>query len=125
VRPFPVGGGKWQVSDGGGAFARWSHDGHSLYYRTDDGLMVSAVETSVGAFRAGKPTVGLRGSFRGGIAGINLAGNSFADYDLSADKKHFVMFPSAGVTGEPEHPHVTLVTHWFDALNDTFASSRK
>ena len=87
--------------------------------------MISSVETSGGTFRAGKPTVALRGSFRGGIAGINLAGNSFADYDLSPDRNQFVMFPSAGVTGEPEHPHVTLVTHWFDALRATFASSQK
>jgi len=36
VRPFPPAGGRWQVSDEGGAYARWSHDGRELYYRTEN-----------------------------------------------------------------------------------------
>jgi serine/threonine-protein kinase len=125
VRPYPPGGGKWQVSDGGGAFPRWSRDGRRLYYRTDEGLMVASVETSGDTFRAGKPSAALRGAFRGGIAGINLAGNTFADYDVAGNGERFVMFPSEGVAGGLSHPHVTLVTHWFDELDRTLSVGGK
>jgi hypothetical protein len=35
--------GRWQVSDEGGAYARWSANGRELYYRTDEGIMVVSV----------------------------------------------------------------------------------
>jgi Tol biopolymer transport system component len=123
VRPFPPGGGKWQVSDGGGAYPRWSRDGRRLFYRTDDGLMVAPVEIVDGTFRAGKPQRILQGPYRGGTAGLSLAGNSFADYEVGPDGRRFVMFPSAQEAGQGEHPHVTLITHWFDELKRTFATS--
>ena len=121
VRPFPPGGGKWQVSDNGGGFPRWSRDGRELFYRTDDGIMVASVEGTGDTFRAGKPRAVLQGSFRGGTDGIALAGNTFADYEVAPDSQSFVMFPSAEDSGQIEHPHVTLVTHWFDELRRTFA----
>jgi dipeptidyl aminopeptidase/acylaminoacyl peptidase len=125
VRPYPPGGGKWQVSDGGGAYPRWSRDGRKLFYRTDEGIMAAPVETPGDSFRAGKPSPVLRGLFRGGIAGINLAGNSFADYEVFSNGERFVMFPSAGLGGAPQHPHVTLVTGWFDELDRTFSPGAK
>jgi Tol biopolymer transport system component len=101
VRPYPPGGGgRWQVSDGGGAYPRWS----------------AIVETSGDSLRIGKPSVVLEGQFRGGTTGIGIGGNSFADYDVSADGQHFVMFPAATKIGVAEHQHVTLVTHWFEEL---------
>jgi serine/threonine-protein kinase len=123
VRPFPPGGGKWQVSDGGGVFPRWSRDGHRLFYRTDEGILVASIEASGDSFRAGKPRPLLEGTFRGGLAGINLAGNSFADYDAAASGDRFVMF-AAGAAAEQQRPHVTLVTHWFDELRRTFATGQ-
>jgi serine/threonine-protein kinase len=116
VRSFPAGGGKWQVSDGGGAYPKWSRDGRALYYRTDQGIMAASIEASGGSFRAGKPRSVLEGSFRGGIAGVNFAGNSFADYDVSFDGKRFVMFPAAQASGKVDHPHVVLSTGFFDTL---------
>ena len=120
VRPFPPGGGKWQVSDGGGGYPRWSRDGRELFYRTDEGIMVASVEAIGDTFRAGKPRRVLEGSFRGGLGGLPLAGNVFADWDVAPDSQRFVMFPSVEDSGQQEHPHVTLVTHWFDALRRTF-----
>jgi serine/threonine-protein kinase len=124
VRPFPASGGKWQVSDGGGAYPAWSADGRELFYRTDTGIMVASIETSGGTFRAGKPRVLFEGAFRGGIAGVNVSGNSFADFTVTADGQRFVMFP-ATEGGRIEHPHVTLATHWFDSLRATFAAGKK
>ncbi|MEE9263851.1 MAG: protein kinase [Vicinamibacteria bacterium] len=123
VRPFPSRGGKWQVSDGGGAYLRWSRDGRRLFFRTDEGLMAASVDTAGDTFRAGKPQLVFQGAFRGGIGGIGLAGNSFADYDVTADGRRFVMFPAPKDSGQRNHPHVTLVTHWFDDLRRTFSGS--
>jgi len=123
VRPFPPGGGKWQVSDSGGGYPRWSGDGGELFYRTDEGIMVASVEGNGATFRADKPRPAMQGAFRGGIGGIGLAGNVFADWDLMPDGQRFIMFPSVDDSGQVEHPHVTLVTHWFDELRRTFGGN--
>jgi len=124
VRPFPSRGGKWQVSDGGGGYPRWSRDGRELFYRTDEGIMGASVESAGDTFRAGKPQPVFQGSFRGGSAGLPLAGNNFADYDVTPDGQRFVMFPAADDDGAGQHPHVTFVTHWFDDLRRTFSIAR-
>ena len=122
VRPFPPGGGKWQVSDGGGGYPRWSGDGRELFYRTDEGVMVASVAGTDDTFRAGKPRPALEGSFRGGTGGLALAGNVFADWEVTPDGRRFIMFPSVDESGQVEHLHVTLITHWFDELRRTFGS---
>ena len=43
VRPFPTGGGKWQVSTHGGTAPEWSSDGTELFYLADDTLMSAPV----------------------------------------------------------------------------------
>ena len=86
--------------------------------------MVAAVESDGGTFRAGKPEPVFKGPFRGGTSGLALAGNNFADYDVTADAQRFVMFPAEDESGAGQHPHVTFVTHWFDDLARTFANKR-
>jgi hypothetical protein len=50
-------------------------------------------------------------------AGDTLGGGySFADYDVSPDGQRFVMFPAGSGPGRTEHPHVMLVTRWFEEL---------
>ena len=39
----------------------------------------------------------------------------FADYDVAPDGR-FVMFPDPRKSGGGHHPHLTLVTRWFDDL---------
>ncbi|MGD8328901.1 MAG: protein kinase [Acidobacteriota bacterium] len=114
VRPFPPSGGRWQVSDEGGGYARWSHDGSELYYRTDEGIMVVDVTTSGNTFSASRPRVLASGNFLGGLTGIAVAGSNFADYDVAPDGR-FVMFPRAG----EEAPNIQLarvVVNWFPEL---------
>jgi serine/threonine-protein kinase len=38
LRPFPSGGGKWQVSTAGGAEPHWSSDGRKIYFRSGAGI---------------------------------------------------------------------------------------
>jgi Tol biopolymer transport system component len=57
VRPFPAaGGGKWQISSGGGLYGLWSKDGHELYYETTDNRIMVVDYTVDGAtFVSSKP----------------------------------------------------------------------
>jgi len=49
VRPFPVTGGKWQVSTHGGSEPKWRPDGREIYYiAPDKSLMAVAISTSPG-----------------------------------------------------------------------------
>jgi serine/threonine-protein kinase len=120
VRPFPLSGGKWQVSEGGGSYPRWSRDGRELIYRNDEGLMLAPVEAASGTFRAGTPRKVLEGAFRGGIAGVALAGNIFSDYDVAPDGRRFVMFPASESSQRGARAHAIVVLNWFDELRRTF-----
>jgi hypothetical protein len=116
VRPFPDGPGKWQVSDAGGTSPRWSKDGRELFWRTNDGIAVSDVETAGTTFRAGKARLLFEGPFQGGLQGVTIGGFQFADYDVSPDGKWFVMFPDPSKEGRDDHQHLSLVIRWFDDL---------
>ena len=49
VRPFQgSGGGKWQISTGGGAYSFWSRDGRELYFMTLDNHIMVADYTAKG-----------------------------------------------------------------------------
>jgi Tol biopolymer transport system component len=122
VRPFPAGGGKWQISDGGGSLPRWSGDGSELFYRTDQGLMAVAVSGDGDTFRAGKPQPLFTAEFRGGTAGLSVGNTLFNDYDAARDGSGFVMFPSGS---EDVHSgRVQLVLNWFGELQRTAGGSR-
>jgi serine/threonine-protein kinase len=114
VQAFPTGGGKWQISDGGGGQPRWSGDGRELFFRNDSGIMVAAITGTQDSFRADKAKVVFEGIFLGGTDGLALPGVSFHDYDVSKDGKRFVMFPGelrgAGLSS------VNLVTGWSQEL---------
>jgi eukaryotic-like serine/threonine-protein kinase len=66
VRPFdatsptgtPPGGGKWQVSTGGGLSPRWNSDGKELFYLAPNGTVMSVeVSGSAAAFHPGYPSL--------------------------------------------------------------------
>ncbi|MCJ7754659.1 MAG: protein kinase, partial [Thermoanaerobaculales bacterium] len=114
VASFPPGGGKWQVSDGGGTQARWSRDGRELFFRTDTGIMSVRVATEGDSFRASRPEVVFEGNFLGGLRGVLLPGFNFPDYDVSADGKRFVMFQ--GTTEGALATEAKVVLGWFGEL---------
>ena len=58
VSPFPGAGGRVQISNGGGAQARWRGDGKELYYiDPDKRLMAISINTTNGKVVAGVPHV--------------------------------------------------------------------
>ena len=115
IRPFPPAGGKWQVSDSGGAYARWSPDGRELYYRKDEGIVVVDVVTTEAAFSASRPRQLLRGNVYGGYGGLALSGGGFADYDVAPDGR-FLMFPDTEAEDAPNVELAQVVVNWFDEL---------
>ncbi len=114
VASFPPGGGKWQVSDGGGTQALWSGDGRELFFRTDDGVMSVRVSSDGNSFRASRPEVVFEGNFLGGLRGVLLPGYNFPDYDVSPDGKRFVMFQ--GTTEGTLATEAKVVLGWFGEL---------
>jgi hypothetical protein len=84
--------------------------------------MLAPVEAADGTLRAGNPRRVLEGAFRGGIAGLPLAGNIFSDYDVAPDGRRFVMFPAAESARRGEGAHAILVLHWFDELRRIFST---
>jgi len=66
VRPFPEGGGRWQISSPAGVEPQWSSDGRKLYYRNDSVLYRVAVDTASG-FSAGRPEQVLDRVASGGV----------------------------------------------------------
>jgi len=124
IRSFEEGGGRWQISDTGGGYARWSGNGRELFYRTDEGIMVASIEATGDSLRTGRPRLLFTGAFRGGIGGTTVGGSTFADYDVSADGQRFVMFPIAATSEESRFGLITLVSPWFDDLRSTFAPRR-
>jgi Tol biopolymer transport system component len=114
VTTFPAGGGKWQISAGGGAQPIWSRDGRELFFRTNEGVMSVRTAVEGGSLRASRPELLFRGAFLGGLRGILLPGYNFPDYDVTADGKRFVMFEGGKSDVQPTRAKVVL--GWFQEL---------
>jgi hypothetical protein len=101
VQPFPGPGAKWLVSPDGGIDPVWSKNGHELFYRQGDQLMVAAVSPSK-EFSAGKPQR---------LFEVRLeSGDNGSNYDVSPDGKWFVMPRSERL---PAAGELHLVLNWF------------
>jgi serine/threonine-protein kinase len=56
VRPYPsVDSARWTISTNGGSEPLWAHNGKELFYRTQDGVLMSVPVETAGEFRAGTP----------------------------------------------------------------------
>jgi eukaryotic-like serine/threonine-protein kinase len=114
VRPVS-GAGKWQISEGGGGYPRWSGDGRQLFFRDNEGVMSVPIKAAGDSIEVGRAQRALKGSFRGGADGFSVGSLRVADYDVSRDGSHFVMFPlDAKTAGRGEH--LTFVLNWFTEL---------
>jgi len=98
VQGLPPGGGKWQISNGGGDHPRWRRDGKELFYLTENKRLMSVeVKTSAG-FEANVPKP--------------LFETHALDYDVTADGQRFLLNRVKEATDSP----VTVVLNWTAGL---------
>jgi hypothetical protein len=106
VTSFPQAGGKWQVSQGGGAVPRWRHDGTGLYYRMPDGKLMEASIVSKGtALEVGTPLQ---------VSKIQLGEfgpNQWVVEPSPKDDRFLVLRPEKTASTP-----LTLVTHWPEGI---------
>lgn len=101
VQPFPGPGRKWQVSTDGGSDARWSPDGHTIYY-LDGGQNMMRVNVSAGeSFEAGIPEM----IFAPALRTITQHNR----YLISPDGERFLLLSSLG---DKTTPPTTVVLNW-------------
>ena len=86
VRGFRVPGGPWQVSEGGGFDPVWSHDGRTLFFRTDSAIMMAAVPPG-DAFHVGA-------SHRVTSASSSVSAIYGQSFDVFPDGERLVVFES-------------------------------
>jgi hypothetical protein len=99
LRHLASGGGKWQISTGGGDNPAWSPDGRQLFYRNVNQWM----SVSFGGrpdFRAGKPVLLFEGAYG-------------AHFDVSADGSQFILIKNELLAPQDR---IRLVTHWFEEI---------
>jgi serine/threonine-protein kinase len=109
VRPFPPGGGWWQISSGGGAYPFWSKNGRKLFYETTDHrIMVVDYTMSGDSFRPGKPRL---------WSDTQIFFPGASNLDLAPDGKRFAILalPEAP-SGEKGSVHITMLLNFFDEL---------
>ncbi len=101
VQSFPDGGGKRQVSNGGGNYPRWRRDGRELFYYSRDGKMMAAAVRSGESFEMSAAVSIFE--FRAGTL------QGFAPYAVTRDGQRFLI--NAVVETEPNAP-LTVVVNW-------------
>jgi len=99
------GGGKAQVSTGGGTFPRWRRDGREIVYLAPDQTLMSVPVTGAGAaFKAGTPAPLFKAPVQAG------PGDPF---DVSANGERFIV--NVQVPSRLP-PHLNVVVNWQDEL---------
>jgi Tol biopolymer transport system component len=101
VRPFPLRGGKWQVSTSGGARPRWGPDGKELFYLDPENtLTVARLEPGERSLRVGKVEPLFQANFSQVLGW---------PYDIAPDGQRFL----ASVSGEQAMGSpITVVVNW-------------
>jgi eukaryotic-like serine/threonine-protein kinase len=106
LSPFPQGGGKWQVSQGGGVQPIWNHNGTALYYLAPGGkLMQVSIQEKGSAVEIGTP----HQLFQASIADSGAFGRAFS---VSPDGKRFLVEKQERGSAPP----LTLVANWTAGL---------
>ncbi|MEP6960941.1 MAG: hypothetical protein ABI995_02625 [Acidobacteriota bacterium] len=98
-------GGRWQVSNAGGANVVWRKDGREIYYDSPEGnIMAALVEPEGSGLKIGAPRFLLK-------AGVDQ--NAVHTFDTLDGQKFVVQLPSAGNAGNQS---LTVVANWRSAL---------
>jgi serine/threonine-protein kinase len=109
-----TGDGKWQVTNGGGAWPVWAPDGRSLAFVWGPTMSQASVDSSDGELRLGRPEPLFTANFR-----FLADGNRY--YDVSPDGSGFLMLQDQSQASDSDHEHIRVVLNWFDELRATFA----
>jgi eukaryotic-like serine/threonine-protein kinase len=102
VQPFPVTGGKHQISRDGGSQPVWRADGRELFYLRSDGSLMAVPIAATGQFDAGVPQALFR-------TAVPIFGTSRGQYAVTKDGKRFL------TTATPDKASVaplTVVVNW-------------
>ena len=105
VRPYPGPGAKWKISTDGGEEPVWSAEGHELFYRHGNEMMVVAVDTEP-VFSRRKPQHLFEADY-------DVDPRRGVNYDVSPDVQRFVMIQSEE-EAVPRQFHVVL--NWAEEL---------
>lgn len=108
VRSFPPPssgqGGKWQISNSGGAAPHWSRSGHDLLYRSGDQIMAVSYVVKGETFQAEKPRMWI----------AKLGGTQ---WDLAPDGKRVAVVTPVDAPAAPKQDHeVVFLENFFDYL---------
>ena len=109
VQSFPAGGGKWQISTGGGVQPRWRHDGRELFYLAPDNKLMSVAVRAGATFEAGTPET----LFQTRTYGLPPATNYSQQYDVTPDGQRFLLNVDVS---EVNAVPITVVLDWTAAL---------
>ncbi len=101
VRPYSGTGEKLQISRDGGTEPQWAHNGHELFYRDGEKMMVVSVETGP-RFHAGKPRLLFEGPYQ--ASPVNNA-----NYDVAPGDQRFLMVKRQA---KPPLTHLELILGW-------------
>jgi len=113
VRSFPSGGSKFQISSGGGTFARWRADGKELFYLSAASfgkLMSVQVDATDTTFQYGDPTELFDSGYVNFTHGLNY--HTFA---VSRDGQRFLIPRPEGAADGGEPAPITIVFNWTKA----------
>jgi len=109
VRPFPnVGGGTWQISDGGGIEPLWSPDGSELFFRNGVGFFSVSIRSEGAAITRGTPEEMFAGLYMNNLG-------STPNYDMSPDGQRFLVVDESNRPSE--RAALVVVENWFEELN--------
>jgi Tol biopolymer transport system component len=113
VAPFPqsAGGGKWQISSGGGKMPVWSRNGSKLFFENPEKrIMVAAYTTQGDSFFASKPRLWSDQEL--------VVSTPYPNFDVSPDGAKIVgLIRPQGAEGTKGNIHVTFLLNLFDELH--------
>jgi eukaryotic-like serine/threonine-protein kinase len=122
VRAFPGPGSVVQVSSDGGTDPVWRRDGHELFYRIGDSMMVIAVAAGPN-FAGGRPRQLWKGSYSHGMSSsCGAPGLTSSNYDVTPDGQRFLMVKDEDVEKEAAREFI-LVQGWGGELSRLSARS--
>ena len=107
VQTWPLGGGKWQISNGGGFLPRWRGDGKELFYRNATFEFYAVGVTLEPRFSAGIPQQLFKRRLQGDVAAT-------PSWTVTADGKKFLLNAALATT---QAAPFTVVLNWPETLS--------